>query len=277
MAEFVSNLDGIKILKNMVKHFCGLTFEGQRDTYFRQKVKQRMRSLGLKSPLDYHRYLVLEHQGVEWQIFISEITINESYFFREQQQFDFLLNDILPRLKSQLGPITPIRMLSAGCANGSEPYSLAILLRHHRREQDGQFQIEACDLSDSNLVTAQQGIYNQFDLRNTPPLIKAGFFEKTGDRYLLHPDIRCQVSFFKMNLLDASPLKIRQPYHVIFCRNVLYYFELPVRELVIRGLANFLSRNGYLLVGQTEFLGGLSIPLHQHRKGNVIFYRFSDQ
>ena len=276
MVELVNDLDGFNILKNMVKQFCGLTFEGQRDTYFRQKVKQRMTSLGLRSPLDYQRYLALERQGTEWQMFISEITINESYFFREQQQFDLLLSEILPGLKQQQQPGTPIRLLSAGCANGAEPYSLAILLANHQGENGG-LQIDACDLSDSNLAIARQGIYTQFDLRNTSALVKAKYFAKNGERYLLQAAIRQQVSFFKTNLLKASALRIRQPYHVIFCRNVLYYFEMPIRELVIRGLADVLDRKGYLFVGQTEFLGGLNIPLCQYRQGNVIYYRFSDQ
>lgn len=268
-------MDEWTILKTRVKDHCGLIFDGQRDTYFRNKVQARMQELHCNSAVEYLQYLNVEDKDKnEWQKLINEVTINETYFFRENQQFKVLAKTVLPELMKTREPFYNLRLLCAACSNGAEPYTLAMTLA--KLPAPWQLEIEACDLSDKNLAVARQGVYGDFDLRTTEPLAKASLFEQKGSHYQLALAVRQSVRFFQLNLLDFAKIRSLVPYQVIFCRNVLYYFDIATREKVICALADALSAGGFLFVGQTEFIGELAIPFKPCREGDVLFYRKVD-
>lgn len=273
MANF-EKYDPVEMLKEKLKKHCGLIFDGQRDTYFRQKLEDRIRELGIKSAADYNHHLMTgDDYGVEWQNLINAVTINETYFFREKNQLDALKKFVLPEVMRKREPFRHLRILSAACANGAEPYSLAIMLSTKGIADNWRIEIEGSDINEKNLETARQGCYTEFDIRSLDPLSKATFFERHNSRYILLPSIRERVRFFQMNLLNFFAIRSREPYQIILCRNVLYYFDIPTREKVISALADSLSAEGYLFAGQTEFIGDLTIPFKTCRQGEVVYYQ----
>ena len=265
----------IRNIKKKIKEFCGLTFEGQRDKYLQQRLEERIKSLNLGSLGEYCQCVFYDNkEKTEWTNLINDITINETYFFREKQQFDVLTRIVLPKIMKERAPMNQLRILSAACANGAEAYTLAILLYiNSSLQQQWRVEIEGCDLNQKNLAIAREGIFGEFDMRGVDPLVKTTFFDHQDSHYVLMPSIRQSVRFFQLNLLNLFQLRNLVPYQVIFCRNVLYYFDIPTREKVLQGLAECLSPNGYLFVGQTEFVGELSIPFKACREGDVVVYQ----
>jgi chemotaxis protein methyltransferase CheR len=269
-----SKFDEIALLKTKLKEYCGLTFEGQRDSYLRQKLENRVATLQMSSITQYYQHLLFaDPNKEEWQNLINEVTINETYFFREKQQMDILLKTVMPQLVRSREPLRQIRILSAACANGAEAYSLAILLQNLKLGERWRIEIEGMDINQKNVEAARRAIYNESDLRSIDPLVKVVFFERQDTHYILSPAIAKTVRFFPMNLLNFAGLQKMAPYQVIFCRNVLYYFDIPTRERIIQSLAESLTADGYLFVGQTEFIGELSIPFKMYREVDAVFYK----
>jgi chemotaxis protein methyltransferase CheR len=189
----------------------------------------------------------------------NHLTISETYFFRQRETFQALENEILPaRLAFRRRQAAKLRLWSAGCASGEEPYSLAILLRERFPDvEPDRVVIAGTDVNSRVLGRATRGVYSEWSFRETPDWVRAGYFNrKSGGRYELVPETRRRVHFVQLNL--AAPIYPaefgeRADFDVILCRNVLMYFSAEWQERILRRLVQALTPEGWLLVGPCDF------------------------
>jgi chemotaxis protein methyltransferase CheR len=185
------------------------------------------------------------------------MTTNETFFFRDKTPFDQFKSDVLPALaKSRLNG--EIKVWCAACSTGQEPYSLAMLMDEMRMQYPRvTLDILATDISDRCLEKAQAGLYTQFEVqRGLPITMMVKHFEKVDEMWRISPKIRASVRYKKMNLLDDLRMIGRQD--VIYCRNVLIYFDLETKKRVLEQMATLLPDDGYLLLGAAETVLGIT-------------------
>ncbi|NJR47466.1 MAG: hypothetical protein HC775_17960 [Hyellaceae cyanobacterium CSU_1_1] len=228
-----------------------------------QKIGLRMKALQLTAPAQYYQLLNLPGAAgeQEWQHLSELLTNNESYFFRDRQQLNLLKNKIFPQLikqKRQQGDLT-LRIWSAGCSTGQEPYSLAIMLKELLLDIEAwNLTIFGTDIDLTALNQARAGIYSQWSFRDTEPRIKQQYFEPLGRNYQIERSIRQMVTFQKLNLLrDQFPQMFSnlREIDLIVCRNVFIYFGSATIGKILAKFYDTLLPDGYLLVGHSELTG----------------------
>ncbi len=228
------------------------------------RLAKRLRQLRLAGYHDYCGLLRSPGGGEELRYLIDRISTNHTTFFREPRHFDFLRDVLLPSW-SAAAKREPLRLWSAACSSGEEPYSLAILLAEHLAPPTAQaWQIEASDISTRVLDLAQAGVYDTERLAGVRADWLPRYFQKGVRQWQGHfrikPGLRERVRFHHLNLLEANYPFIH-PFHVIFCRNVMIYFDRPTQEALVGHLADRLVPGGYLMVGHSESLGAIKHPL----------------
>ncbi len=213
--------------------------------YKQQQMQRRLRAFCQRHGFrDFIALAQTLEDPVKLEEFKVYVTINVSEFFRNPQRFEELTNAVLPEL-----PAGALRVWSAGCANGAEPYTLAILLR---RARPGLYHtIVATDIDGPSLKRAQHGVYNADDVRSVPKDILDGEFSCADEKYTLRPTVRRMVTFKQHDLLnDPYP----QNMDIVVCRNVVIYFSEEVRNRLFSGFRSALRTRGFLFVGSTETL-----------------------
>lgn len=211
---------------------------------------------------------------------VDALTTNETFFFRDKAPFEHFRNLILPELVSRRPVGKTIRIWCAACSSGQEPYSLVMLIDELKALLGGrQVEIHASDISENILSKAKSGLYNQFEVqRGLPTKLLLQYFEKVGDNWRISPDVVKRVNFFKFNLLD-DPRSLGT-FDVIFCRNVLIYFDRPTRGKIFDRLADRLAPDGFLLLGGAESTFGVTDRFTSHPKERMLHIplaRRSDQ
>jgi chemotaxis protein methyltransferase CheR len=198
------------------------------------------------------------------------MTSSETSFFRDSDVFDVLRHDILPRLAAARPPGQPVRIWSAACASGQEPFSLAMALEEEAAKLAGaKFEVFGSDLSEACLEKAQSGLYTQFEIqRGLPIKLLVRHFEKQGEMWRLHPRLASSVRFKRINLL--ADLKALGQFEVIFCRYALNQFDQATRRRVLDQLAALLPPDGYLVLGANEPAEGIA---GLHAIGRGVFGR----
>ena len=233
---------------------CGLVFQGGQAALFRKRVARRARELGYPDVAAYVAALSRDGFGqAEYEHLIDLLTVNETYFFREVEQMEALLDRVWP---GWTGVHRPVRVWSAACSTGCEPYTLAILLLERGLVGPGRAPVEilGTDISETVLRQAREGIYGEFALRATPAPIRERYFKREGERYRLDPRVRSMVAFRRDNLVGGGMGGVTGAFHVIFCRNVLIYFDVEAKRKVVGRLASMLRPGGILFVGRSESL-----------------------
>lgn len=239
----------------------GIRFADAKAYFLSSKLTLRQQALKLPSLQAYWDFLQTPAaKASEYHLLLNEVTINETFFYRNQQQLQSFWDEILvPMLakKRQEGKRT-LRFLSAACSTGDEPYTFALDLAASGIAKDFTVDICGIDISDRALETAKNGIYKKYAVRNIPPAHLTRFFTEklvggTSD-YHLNDEIKKMVRFSNVSLMDAMKLRGQGFFDVIFCRNVLIYFDRQSREQVLKNLHDVLNDTGYLLVGHSENL-----------------------
>ncbi|WP_119678076.1 CheR family methyltransferase [Indioceanicola profundi] len=186
------------------------------------------------------------------------MTTNESSFFRDQKPFDQFKSVVLPTMLQARAAKRQVRIWSAACSSGQEPYSLAMLLNEEGTKLAGwRFEIVATDLSGEMITKARNGIYTQFEVQRGLPITHlVKYFKQVGDKWQLNQDLRDRVQYREFNLLnDLSPLG---QFDVIFCRNVLIYFDQPTKAKVLEAMSRILAPDGVLYLGGAETVLGIT-------------------
>lgn len=208
----------------------------------------------------------------------NHLTISETYFFRHPDTFRALEHEILPkRIAERRRQLKPLRIWSAGCASGEEPYSVAILLRHAFSQlREDSIVIRGTDLNTHVLRRATQGVYSEWSFRDAPPWLKSGYFKKTarGHYHEVSPEIRRLVRFSRLNLADALyPAEFGEQgdFDVILCRNVLMYFSAERQDQIIRRFTRALAVGGWLIVSPCDVTATEATELNLHSQAPGIY------
>ena len=246
-----------------------------RDT-LKDHLLARMGRSGTTSFADYFRRLGSSLEEGEFQELLDLITIRETYFFRDQAQFMALERYVLPELlKTRAGTGEPLRIWSAGCSTGEEPYSIAMVLAESLAGAAcPPPYILATDVSRGALEAARRGIYGERSLRSTPEPYRGRFFTREGETYILNAAIKGMVDFRPLNLMSTPyPTADGAGWDVIFCRNVTIYFKPESTKAVVRRFYEILGEGGYLFTGFSESLRYLSKDFLTVQVGGVFLYQ----
>lgn len=242
-------------IKNLIKLRTGLVCDKSLTTVLQEEIKKKIIETGIGSIVDYYKVLVNNQE--EFLKLVNLITVNETYFFRESAYIDILVDQIIPRLMNLQNPfIKKIKILSAGCSTGEEPYSIAIAL--HKKYGHGfkyLFDIIGFDIDQYAIQRAKEGIFFKPSFRSVDSELVNCYFERMDENRMRIIDlIRNSVIFINLNLThDAYPEDIQQA-DVIFYRNVSIYFEPETQKKIFINLSKLLNENGYLIVSSTETL-----------------------
>jgi len=227
------------------------------------RATRRMKVVGARTPREYLDYLTARpNRDTEMRALLNEITIGETSLFRSMPQIEALRKVVIPSLaeaKKKLS-YTKLRFWSAGCSTGEESYTLAMLLHEETQTnlKGWTFEIVATDLNDRSVAKAQEGIYNDYAVRNVPPDYMKKYFTKSESSFRVADCIRPFVTFSRLNMQDDSKMLFMRGFDVIFCCNVLIYFDSKSKTRTIQHFYNALLPNGYFFLGQSESLFGIS-------------------
>lgn len=263
-------------IRNLIYKHSGIYFNENRFYLLESRLQKRLEVLQIDSFEKYYDFLLHEENLVEWKELFDVITINETYFFRSPEQLEVLYKYIIPEIiSSKKSTDKNIRIWSAGCSTGAEPYSIAIVIDEYLKHNynDINFQIFASDINGSAIRKAKQGIYNEYAIKNIPTKLLMKYFTISDAGYKINDIIKQLVRFANINLFSASEVRHLLGVDIIFCENVLIYFDIPSKQKVVSYFHNVLNNNGYLILGYSESLHGISKEFSLVHFPKVIVYK----
>lgn len=256
----ISDSDFIKLSRLIYQH-SGIKLNANKKSLVRARLQKRIRECGLSGFKEYHKRVLEDSSGAELIHLLDAISTNQTYFLREAEHFNYLMETILPRWQ-QSDDRSPKHLWSAGCSSGEEPYTLAMVLSefYSLAKLRGKVKISATDINSQVLEHARQGIYPESRLEKIPSGWVKKYFQKGVNRWAgsvrVKAEVRQLVDFFRLNLMEPFPF--RQPLDIIFCRNVMIYFDKTTQEQLVQRFSQTLKPGGYLFLGHSESLAGVS-------------------
>lgn len=255
----------------LVEEF-GLRFGPERRDILRSRLEPRRVELGFDTFEQLYFHLKFHpSRAEERQRLIPHLTNNESYFLRERAQLDFFADELLPALRRAH---RPVRVLSAACASGEEPYSIGILAREAGLRPGADVEVTGVDLDPEALERARRACYTEHAFRGVAPEVRERHFTRLDEGcWQLDAAVAAGVRLRQANLAEPGWAAGLAPQHVVFCRNVLIYFDDAAIERAAQGLHDVLAPGGYLFLGHAETLSRVPTPLRPERRPGVIVYR----
>ena len=255
--EFVFTDRDFTVLRNLVSQYTGISLSDAKRELVYSRLSRRLRLLNLKSFKKYCELLQINGGGEEIVHFTNAITTNLTAFFREPHHFDYLNRSVIKTQGQAGGDKKRLRIWSAGCSTGEEPYSIAMTIKDSRDiPENADIKILATDLDSAVLSVARRGVYAKEKLKSIPPHKAQRWFLKgneANDGYVqVKPEIQNLVSFRQLNLMHDWPMK--GPFDGIFCRNVVIYFNKATQRELMNRFADILVDEGYLFLGHSESL-----------------------
>ena len=249
-------------LRKIVYDRAGIHFQDSKKYVLESRLARRLEELGFDSYDQYLMFLTAgPYQMDEFQEMFNRITINETSFFRNEPQLDVFERTVLPELLEARKARKCLRLWSAACSSGEEPYTLAIQL--HRslgvRLSDWRIEILGTDISEKVLKVAHAGRYGHYAVRSMNPMVLQRYFTQHGNEYQLDPSVMSMVRFEKLNLKDTLSAKRFGKFDVIFCRNVLIYFDDAMRTSCAKLYHDQLESDGALFIGHSETLRNIDV------------------
>lgn len=265
-------------LRDFIYQQCGIFIAENRKYLIENRLSSRLKDLNLKSYGEYYHYLRFDaNRRRELNKLFEVVTTNETSFFRNPPQLDVFKKIVLTRAldEARKKGRKHLRIWSAGCSSGEEPYTVAIILHELLGSEISQWDIKitANDLSEAMLALARQGTYSEYALRTTPKEIVNRHFIKEGQLYRVNPKLKQLVSFGQINLNDKFQLQRVERSHIIFCRNVIIYFDDDMKKRVISAFYDNLLPGGDLLIGHSESLHNISRAFKPEHYTGAIVYR----
>ena len=250
-------------IRDVIYRAAGIFHPDNKLRLLQDRCGRRMKELKLQNLRQYSECLTTHPQRqAELVALLNEITIGETCFFRNQPQLDALRHVVIPNIlqaKSNL-PLRRLRIWSAGCSTGEEPYTLRMLTLEDAGAQlkDWSTEILATDLNERSLAHAQQGVYGDYSTRHVASSYRSKYFVPLDDKLQVNAMARSNISFSRLNLSDDSRMTFMKSMDAIFCCNVLIYFDLASKRRVIQHFFNNLLPHGYLFLGHSESLYGVN-------------------
>jgi chemotaxis protein methyltransferase CheR len=267
--------DVFHLFRDLMYAQSGVVLDERAKYFVENRLLNSVQRLQFDSFRDYYFYLKYDRKKTEELANVIDLlTIHETYFFREEQRLKSFSEEILPEIASTKGKAKSLRIWSAGCSTGEEPYTISMLLQEKEEFKDWTIEIFATDISQRVLQSARRGIYQPIAFRTTDPRYISKYFKKEETAYRISDAVRKNVVFLHLNLVDANKLAFINPMDIIFCRNVIIYFDLASKKKVIDIFHAKLKDNGYLLLGHSESLINISTAYAlRHLKHDMVYQK----
>lgn len=261
------------ILRDLIKERTGIYFDENKKDMLADKLSDRVLQRGFNSFMDYYYLLKYDSSASdEWTAVLDLITVQETYFWREYDQINTLLNVVLPEvLNSNEG--STIRIWCAACSSGEEPLSILMALDSAGWLSKTEFDILATDVSSKAINTAREGLYRERSFRQIPGEKRTRYFTKEGNLWRIQPDIHSMIKWKIINLSDDFERSLVPVQNIIFCRNVFIYFRDDTIKRITDGFWSQLTSPGYLFVGVTESLFRIKSRFELTEMAKTFVYR----
>ena len=249
-------------ISKLVKELCGINLHSGKKELVKDRLSKRLRMLGLSDFRQYTDYIRRDSTGDELTAMLDALSTNLTSFFRDPGHFEYLVKKIIPRLIANADKTgRSLRIWSAGCSSGEEPYSIAICLCEGIAELKlWDAKILATDISTCMLDRAKEGVYDAEQIKIVPFLSRSKYFQCVQSRperlYCVNQNVRNLVHLTRLNLIDPWPM--REHFDVVFCRNVMIYFDKATQQMLIDRYSDLLSSGGTLFIGHSESLSGVT-------------------
>jgi len=265
-----------RLLASFIYDYAGLYFDDASRFLLESRLQNRLKEHHFDSFLKYYHYLLYHQDRVEeLKVMIDIVTTNETYFYRERNQLDAFAEEILPELAERNAKKKRLRIWSAGCSTGEEPYTLAILCSESGLfDNTWELDIIGTDISQRVLTTARKAVFSQSSFRATEENKLNRYFSRNEDgKYALDDTIRNMVHFGHLNLMDEKMMGLIRECDVIMCRNVIIYFDKNAKAKTVNSFFRKLVPGGYLLLGHSESLMNITTVFKLKHLTRVMVYQ----
>jgi len=253
-------------LRELILDEAGISLGQEKKTMLEVRLRRRLSTLRMTSTARYCEYLFSpEGRSKELVNLIDTVTTNKTDFFREPDHFEHLVLKALPDIEQRRGLSRRLLVWSAGCSTGEEPYTLAMVLSEYAQRRGGfRFALLASDISTRALEAAKMGIFRSETVQPVPPDLRRKYLmrsrDSASDLVRVVPELRATIEFRRLNLMD-SHYDIAEPPEIIFCRNVIIYFDRSTQMRILGRLVSHLMPGGYFFAGHSESLQNMDLPL----------------
>ena len=265
--ETTMSYSDFKKIASYIEKTVGIKMPDVKQTMLQSRIAQRLRALHIETFAEYIDYAFGKGKPNDEELvhMIDAVTTNLTEFFRESGHFDYMTSTALPALVQSGHRF--IKIWSAGCSTGEEPYTLSIVMKEFMRKNPGKldgYSVLATDVSTKVLNRAAEAVYEMDSIKNLSSEMKRLYFLRSKNRedtrVRVKPEVRQNVTFARLNFMDAD-YGFRETFQIVFCRNVLIYFDKPTQEAVISKFLKYLEIGGYLFLGHSETIFGMNLPL----------------
>ena len=268
--------DVFRMIRDFLSDTCGLYFDDNMHYKLEDRLNRRLKIHHMNDFREYYRFLrYSEKRNDELREIMDILTVNETYFFREQEHLAAFSKKILPEFKERNKDKKKINIWSAGCSTGEEPYTIAMLIIEYGGFNGWKINILGTDISERVLKAAREGVYKKNSFRTTNPYFINAYFQKQlNEDQKISDKVKKLVTFSRLNLFDILKIKLIGEIDVIFCRNVLIYFNRDAKKNVIENFHETLVEGGYLLLGHAESLINISTAFRlQHLENDIVYQK----
>jgi len=266
-------------IRDVIYKVCGIYLPDNKFYFLKDRCSRRLEALKTDSLQVYFDMLTAgPDREAEIRSLLNEMTVGETCFFRSPPQLHALRKIMLPKIMAAKAKLsfTRLKIWSAGCSTGEEPYTLAMIMLEDSETflKGWKWEIIATDLNDRSIAKCKEGIYDSYAVRNTEQYFREKYFRPQGQKFVLAQEVKERVTFSRLNLNDESKMLFMRGNDIIFCANVLIYFDGASKRRTVRHFYNNLLAGGYLFLGQSESLYGVSDEFHLvHFPGATAYLR----
>jgi len=270
------SMEDFRTIRDLIKERCGIWLSDAKTHFLARRLNHRLKATNTDTVKEYFFYLKYDpNGGKELDDLVDAVTVNETYFSRENGQLEDFSNELVPKILEKKQRGAPLSVWSAGCSSGEEPYTLAMmLLEHPLKLGASMINVFGSDINRSILGAAREGRYDGYSVRHVPPNYLLKYFDKTPDgRYAVKEQVKQLVKFAHINFMDPFSTGRMREMDAIFCRNVIIYFDEKDKGRCIDNLRRSLTKGGYLFLGHSESLSRTSSLFDVVRLKQTLAYR----
>ena len=270
--------DVFHLFRDIIYKHCGVVLDESSKIFVENRLQNSVRRSKLDNFRNYYYFLKYDRKkDEELSNVIDLLTIHETYFFREDQQLKTFSEEVLPEIIKRKSGEKKLRIWSAGCSTGEEPYTIAIIINEKKEFKNWDVEIIGTDVSHRVLQSARRGLYQPTAFRLIDPRYVSMYFRKESDGYRIVDPIKKYVIFLHLNVMDDNRMTLINPVDIIFCRNMIIYFDSEGKRKVIDSFYRKLKVDGYLLLGHSESLINISTAFALRHFKHDMLYQKVDQ
>lgn len=245
-----------ELFRSHIKKRYGISLSNEKKSLIYSRLRTVIEKKGMSSFKEYYEYILKDRDGADTKEFIDKITTNHTFFMREKEHFEYLFDYVFPEIEKRHSGSKDIRLWCAACSSGEEAYTLQILLQEYFGKKQGwNTEMLATDISNTVLNKAHRGIYTKTSLEEMPPAWIDKYFDKYDENHMVAKDVlKKNITFGRMNFIEDK-FNFKKPFQVIFCRNVMIYFEQQTKNDLVHRFFDASEKGAHLFIGQSESLG----------------------